>query len=94
MRRILAWLCAGSVAAASLAALAVPRTVELEVRNMTCAACPITVRKALMNVPGVASASVDYAARTATVTFDAEKTDVEALTRATTRAGFPSSLKR
>ena len=30
------------------------KTVTLAVENMSCAACPITVRKALEKVPGVA----------------------------------------
>lgn len=94
MKKVLAWLCALLVAASPLAVLAAPRTVTLDVQNMTCAACPITVKRALMRVPGVESASVDYEARTATVTFDPDKASVEALTRATANAGFPSSLKR
>ncbi len=94
MRRILAWLCAALVAASPLAALGAKQTVTLDVKNMSCAACPITVKRALMKVPGVESAAVDFNAGTATVTFDPDKASVEALTRATTNAGFPSSLKR
>ena len=29
-----------------------PQTVTLDVQNMTCAVCPITVKKALERVPG------------------------------------------
>jgi len=36
-----------------------PRTVTLAVDQMTCAACPITVHKALSHVAGVAQATVD-----------------------------------
>ena len=70
------------------------QTVTLAVENMSCAACPITVRKALEKVPGVAKVKVDFDTKTATVTFDPAKTKVETLTRATTEAGYPSSLKR
>lgn len=94
MKRAFAWLCAALVAASPLAALGATRTVTLDVRNMSCAACPITVKKALMKVPGVEAATVDFDAKTATVTFDADKTSVEALTKATGDAGYPSSLKR
>jgi mercuric ion binding protein len=66
------------------------KTVTLAVENMTCGACPITVRKALEKVPGVAQATVDLEARTATVTFDPAKAKIEDLTRATTEAGYPS----
>lgn len=70
------------------------RTVTLDVQNMTCAACPITVKKAIGKVPGVVSATVDYDSKSAVVTFDADKTSVEAITRATANAGYPSTLKR
>jgi mercuric ion binding protein len=70
-----------------------PRTVTLQVQNMTCETCPIVVRKALQRVPGVNSASVDFALKTATVTFDPDKVKPAALTQATTNAGFPSTLK-
>ena len=79
-----------------LAAVAIagpPRTVTLQVQNMTCETCPIVVRKALQRVPGVSSASVDFGLKTATVTFDPDQVKPAALTRATTNAGFPSTLK-
>ena len=77
---------------AMAAETAVTKTVTLTVENMTCAACPITVRKALEKVPGVAKAKVDFDKKTATVTFDPAKTKVEDLTWATTEAGYPSKL--
>ena len=83
----LAMVAAPPVLAAEAAAT---RTVTLAVENMTCAACPITVRKALETVPGVTRAKVDLDAKTATVTFDPAKTRVEDLTWATTEAGYPS----
>lgn len=70
------------------------RTATLEVSKMDCAACPITVRKALEKVPGVQSAKVDFKAKRATVSFDAAQTSPEALTMATTAAGFPSAVIR
>jgi periplasmic mercuric ion binding protein len=48
-------------------------TVVLDVKNMTCAVCPITVRKALQKIPGVTTAEVDFDKKTARVTFDPEK---------------------
>lgn len=73
---------------------AAPQSVVLDVQNMTCAVCKITVKKALEKVPGVAEASVDYKKKTATVHFDPDKTSPEELTRALTNAGFPSSVRR
>ena len=78
----------------SLPALAAPQTVTLSVPGMTCSACPSTVKAALNRVEGVTSVDVRYEERDATVTFDDEKTTVEALTQATTNAGYPSTLKQ
>lgn len=95
MKKVLALLISALIAAIPLSASAGPtRAVTLDVKNMSCAACPITVKKALMKVPGVESTTVDFEAGTAVVRFDPDKTNVEALTRATGDAGFPSSPKR
>ena len=72
---------------------AAPRTVTLAISRMTCAACPITVKKALSRVPGVTEVSVSYEKKQATVVFDDTQTTVAALTRATTDVGFPSTLR-
>jgi mercuric ion binding protein len=73
-------------------ALAATRTVTLSVPGMNCAACPITVKKALGKVPGVAKTDVNLDKREATVTFDDARTNVEALMRATQDAGYPSTV--
>ena len=69
-----------------------PQTVVLDVQNMTCELCPITVKKALDKVPGVAAAKIDIAKKTATVKFDPERANVAALVKATTNAGYPSTV--
>jgi periplasmic mercuric ion binding protein len=69
------------------------QTVTLEVKNMTCAVCPITVKKALEKVPGVTDAKVDFDKKIASVSFDPEKANVAQLTKATTDAGYPSSVR-
>lgn len=73
---------------------AATKTVRLSVPGMTCAACPITVKKALSRVQGVEKVEVSFEKREAVVTFDNAKTNVEALTRATENAGYPSTVKR
>lgn len=78
---------------ASSASFAAERTVTLAVQNMYCAACPGTVRKSLQAVPGVIKAVVSFADKTAIVTYDDVKTNVKALTSATTNAGYPSAPK-
>lgn len=72
---------------------AAPQTITLSVPGMTCAACPITVKKALTKVEGVQNVEVSYEHREAIVTFDDTRTSVEALTKATENAGYPSSVK-
>jgi periplasmic mercuric ion binding protein len=68
-------------------------TVTLDVRNMTCAICPITVRKALEKVPGVKDAKVDFDKKTASVALDPDKASPAQLTKATADAGYPSSVR-
>lgn len=50
-----------------------PQTVVLDMQNMTCSLCSVTVKKALEKVPGVATAQINYDKKTATVQFDPEK---------------------
>ena len=71
---------------------ATPQTAILDVQNMTCSMCSITIHKALEKVPGVIEAKVDYDHKTATVKYDADKTNPSALVKATTNAGFPSTM--
>jgi len=70
------------------------QTVTLDVQNMTCDLCPITVSKALGKVPGVSEAKVDLATKTASVKFDPDRANVAALVKATTNAGFPSTPRK
>lgn len=93
MIRLLTPLVFGLGLLASSTAFAGERTVTLAVQNMYCDACPITVRKSLERVPGVIKAVVSYKDKTAVVTYDDSKTDVTALTAATTNAGYPSAPK-
>jgi mercuric ion binding protein len=78
---------------ASSTAFAAEKTVTLAVKNMYCAACPHTVKASLEAVPGVAKVVVSYKDKTAVVTYDDGKTEVKALTAATTNAGYPSAPK-
>ncbi|HVJ07185.1 MAG TPA: mercury resistance system periplasmic binding protein MerP [Acidisarcina sp.] len=77
-----------------IAMAATPKTVTLDVKNMTCEVCPITVKKSIEKIPGVSAVKVDFGTKTATVTYDPDKTKPEALTRATTNAGYPSTVRR
>jgi mercuric ion binding protein len=92
MKRLitLAALTAGLLA--SGAAYAAEQTVKLAVGNMYCASCPLTVQKSLSAVPGVAKVVVSYEQKSAVVTFDDQKTTVQALIEAATKAGYPTKL--
>jgi mercuric ion binding protein len=68
------------------------QTVTLDVQNMTCAVCPITVKKALERVPGVTDAKVDFDKKTASISFDPDEASTDTLTKATADAGYPSSV--
>jgi len=76
----------------SVSSFAKEQTVTLEVSGMNCATCPITVKIALKNVDGVALADIAKGTKLAVVTFDDDKTNTAALVKATTNAGYPSTV--
>lgn len=80
------------LAGSSLAASAAPTTVTLAIPSMDCPVCPITIKKALLQVPGVSQAEVNFGKRQAVVNFDDAKTNVGALTESTKNAGYPSTV--
>ncbi len=49
------------------------QTVTLDVQNMTCAVCPITVKKALEKVPGVTDAKVNFDKKTASISIQIKR---------------------
>src|SRR5690606_5600912 len=61
----------------------------LDIEGMTCASCVSRVEKALLKVPGVASASVNLATERATVSGG----DAEALLAAVKKVGYAGSLR-
>lgn len=68
------------------------QTLTFNIEKMTCAACPITVKKAMKKVEGVKDVTVDYDAKTATVNFDPALTSAEEIAAASTNAGYPASV--
>jgi periplasmic mercuric ion binding protein len=93
MSKLLASLTLAAAMLSSPVAFAGENTVTLAVKNMYCAACPHTVHASLQAVPGVKKVAVSFKEKTAVVTYDDTKTDLSALTTATTNAGYPSSPK-
>jgi mercuric ion binding protein len=69
------------------------QTRTFAIQNMTCALCPVTVKKAMEGVAGVKSVAVDFEAKTATVIFDPAVTNADAIAAASTNAGYPASVK-
>lgn len=68
-------------------------TVTFEVEKMTCATCPITVRKAMQRVDGVKDVKVSYDDKTASVTFDPTATTATEIGQVSTDVGFPAVVR-
>jgi mercuric ion binding protein len=86
-------LLIGLVTLAAMPAFADTKTATLNVPTMHCSVCPLIVKKALSGVSGVSKVEVNFDKKGATVTFDDSKTSVNALTKATGDAGYPSKVK-
>ncbi len=71
---------------------AAPKSVTLAVPGMTCPTCPVTIKKALMKEPGVASVTVHYEKKELIVSFDDAKTTPDAIMKSTAAVGFPSQV--
>jgi mercuric ion binding protein len=85
-----------SIAALLLApalAFARPQTVSLNIPTMDCSTCPITIKAALVKIPGVSKVKVSYDRREAVIVYDDSKASVDDLKKATADAGYPSMLK-
>ena len=68
------------------------REAVFSIDKMTCALCPLTVRKAMEKVAGVRDVKVDFKAKTATVHFTPSTATVEAIALASTNAGYPAHI--
>jgi P-type Cu+ transporter len=64
------------------------KTVDVGVSGMSCASCVASLEAALSRVPGAERANVNLATERATVTYDADVTDVPALAEAIAEAGY------
>jgi mercuric ion binding protein len=87
-----------AVAAALVVTLSVaagqPKHVVLDVPDMTCPLCSLTIEKTLERVPGVIAANASFDTRRAEVTYDADKVGPKALVRAVDAAGYHASVER
>ncbi|MFZ2874772.1 MAG: heavy metal translocating P-type ATPase [Phycisphaerales bacterium] len=65
---------------------------DLNIEGMTCASCASRVERRLARQPGVASASVNFATKVATVRYDGATTDPQALAKAVGDIGYKASM--
>jgi len=66
-------------------------TAQFSIENMTCATCPISVRKAMKRVDGVKSVEVDFETKIATVVYDPAVTTPADIAAASTGVGYPAT---
>ena len=90
MKNTLLAIVLGAGLGAAMPAISAEQTVSMNVERMTCALCPLTVRKAMERVDGVQHVEVDYNTKTATVTFDDTKTTAADVAQASTDVGYPA----
>jgi len=62
------------------------------VENMTCATCPIAVKKAMSRVEGVQNVKVNFDTKIATVVYDSALTDSATIAKASSSVGFPATV--
>jgi Cu+-exporting ATPase len=79
---------AGHVAGRATTGADAPLRLDLPVAGMTCSACATRLEKALGMVPGISSASVNFAVERASVAYDPARIAPPAIAQAITNAGF------
>lgn len=67
---------------------------RLQLLNMSCPLCAVTVREALERVPGVARAEVDFKTGRAVVQFDPQTTNPDVLIKAIEEAGYGARIEK
>ena len=92
LKRVLAVFALGGIALFADANEA--QKVTLDVKGMTCAACPVTVKVVLKKQPGVDDVKMDAEKHTAEVRFDPAKVSPDQLAKAVTEAGYPTSARK
>jgi P-type Cu+ transporter len=61
---------------------------NLKLRGMSCASCASNIEKAIQEVPGVQTCSVNFGAEQANVSYDPNQTDIAAIQDAVDAAGY------
>jgi len=81
------------LAAGNAVACEADKTITFDVEKMTCATCPIAVRKAMLRVDGVDKVEVDLKNKSAVVTFDSSMTTPAEIGQSSTDVGFPATAR-
>lgn len=69
------------------------KTTTVEVKGMTCAACALTVKKAIENTDGVIEANVNLATNKATITFDPTAANLDEIFKNVEKTGYGLSFE-
>ncbi len=91
MKNVFLAIVFGVSLSAALPAISAEQTVSMNIERMSCALCPVTVRKAIERVDGVQHVDVDYDTKTAIVTFDDSNTTTAEIAQASTDVGYPAT---
>ena len=78
---------------AASSASAADQSVTLSYPGMTCSSCPITIKRALMQVDGVKQVKTDLDKKEAVVVFDNSRTNAVKMGVASANAGYPATVK-
>ncbi|MSR16990.1 MAG: mercuric transport protein periplasmic component [Methylococcaceae bacterium] len=71
---------------------AAEQSVTLSISGMTCAVCPVTIKKSLQKVEGVKTVSVSYENKTVAIVFNDQIASIEKLLKAAENSGYPAML--
>ncbi|WP_080869303.1 heavy metal translocating P-type ATPase [Aneurinibacillus migulanus] len=71
----------------------VKEQIDLQLTGMTCAACANRIEKGLSKMPGVASASVNFALETAHVEYNPSEVSADDMIRKVEKLGYEASAK-
>ena len=63
-------------------------TATLKLRGMSCASCANSIEDAIRSVSGVSECSVNFGVEQASVTYDPQKTNLNAIQDAVDAAGY------
>lgn len=94
MRTLLLKTMVVVLAGYALPAVAEDKMVTLLVPEMSCPACPTSVKRALVRVDGVKNVEIRSDVREAVVKYDTAKASVDDLIDMVALAGYPATIKR